>query len=574
MGKRRLAWYLIMLMGLLWGCAKEGERIVARVGDEVITLREFELEFAQDRPLDVLKATSLEERKSFLQDMITERLMLQDAYRKGIDKDEMILEKVKEKERWVAYTEYVYTQIWDKLIPESEVREYYDHLDQEVKVRHIFLRMSPNPTSYEENMVKRRIQSILQRIKNGEDFAELARKYSEDAWSADKGGDLGYIKWGKMGENFQRVAFSLKEGEVSEPVRSQIGYHIIKLEDRRFYLKRDYEEEKVGIQKEIISKKYREEVQALVDQHFEKLKREYEAKYEDENIALFAKKMAESKEEEANKLSLRAKEDRFYLFTEEEKKKPLLTYKEGEISVGEFMRYLSNNPPPYDFPIRYYLRETKKRLKRMVHKRLFPNKEYKEEDLKDLRIIFNDKNIRFFAQKLANSSRHNRFYLVTTQDRNLPLITYRGGAITLNDFIATINQRYPPYNYPAQYYIEETKKRLVDLVRRRLFTEKGWELGLHKTRRAQREINRYKEFLMLGEIKRREIGGRIDLTDEEVQRYFEQHRERYDNLKKAKSALLKQAIVTRREQWIGELKRATRVRIYENVLKRAFQRYP
>lgn len=573
MGKGSLVWFLIMLMGLLWGCAKEGERIVARVGNEAITLREFELKFAQDRPVNALKATSMEERKSFLQDMITERLMLQDAYRKGIDKEEVILEKVKEKEKWVAYIEYVYTQIWDKLIPESEVKEYYHHLNQEVKVRHIFLRMSTNPTPYEENMVRRRIRSILQRIRNGEDFAELARKYSEDARSADKGGDLGYIKWGKMGENFQRVAFSLKEGEVSEPVRSQIGYHIIKLEDRKLYLKRDYEEEKVGIQKKIISRKYRQEVQALVDQRFEELKREYKAKYEDDNIALFAKKMAESKEEEANKLSLRAKEDRFYLFTEEEKKIPLLTWEDGEINIGEFIGYLSNNPPPYNFPTQYYLKETKKRLKRMIHKRLFPDKEYKEEDLKELAIIFNNENIRFFAQKLAYSSKHNRFYLITAQDRNLPLITYQGGVITLNDFIATINQRYPPYNYPTQHYIEGTKKRLVNLLRRRLFTEKGRELRLHKTKRAQREINQYKEFLMLEEIKKREIIEGIDLTDEEVQRYFEQHSGRYDNLRKAKSALLKQTMVTRWEQWIGELRRATKVKIYENVLRRAFQRY-
>lgn len=73
---------------------------------------------------------------------------------------------------------------------------------------------------------------ISSKIKEGKDFAELAEKYSECP-SSQKGGDLGYFSKGQMVKEFENVAYSLEVGKVSEPVKTQFGYHLIELTDKK-----------------------------------------------------------------------------------------------------------------------------------------------------------------------------------------------------------------------------------------------------------------------------------------------------------------------------------------------------
>ncbi|RNJ80500.1 MAG: peptidylprolyl isomerase [Nitrosopumilus sp. B06] len=79
-------------------------------------------------------------------------------------------------------------------------------------------------------LVKKQSESleILERLKNGEKFAKLARSLSVDSGSAKRDGSLGYFGRGQMVKPFEEVAFKLQIGEVSEPVKSEFGYHVIK----------------------------------------------------------------------------------------------------------------------------------------------------------------------------------------------------------------------------------------------------------------------------------------------------------------------------------------------------------
>jgi len=85
----------------------------------------------------------------------------------------------------------------------------------------------------EDLAARQLIDSLLTLIKNGSDFAQLAKTYSDDVASASYGGDLGYIKRGAFIKSFEEVAFSLKSGEVSDVVKTDFGYHIIQLIDRK-----------------------------------------------------------------------------------------------------------------------------------------------------------------------------------------------------------------------------------------------------------------------------------------------------------------------------------------------------
>jgi peptidyl-prolyl cis-trans isomerase D len=113
-------------------------------------------------------------------------------------------------------------------VTEAEIKQEWDKTPHEdmVEASHILFSVT-DPSK--ESEVKTKAEEILKRAKAGEDFGELAKKYSEDTGSASQGGNLGAFPKGRMVPEFENVAFSMKPGEISELVRSQFGFHIIKV---------------------------------------------------------------------------------------------------------------------------------------------------------------------------------------------------------------------------------------------------------------------------------------------------------------------------------------------------------
>lgn len=104
-------------------------------------------------------------------------------------------------------------------------------IPEKVQISHIY--MNPKLSSALKQKFRTKIESILDSIKGGEDFSELAKKYSDDPASAVHGGDLGFVKKGVFYPEFESAAFALKEGEISGIVESPVGFHIIQLLERR-----------------------------------------------------------------------------------------------------------------------------------------------------------------------------------------------------------------------------------------------------------------------------------------------------------------------------------------------------
>lgn len=123
-------------------------------------------------------------------------------------------------------------------ITDREVREFYDSykdsipdVSTEFEVAHIF--MERKVSDAEKKEAKRIAELILDSIKNGADFSDLARRNSQDSMSAIVGGDLGYAKRGTFVKEFEEAVFSLKPGEVSNVIETEFGYHIIKLNEKQ-----------------------------------------------------------------------------------------------------------------------------------------------------------------------------------------------------------------------------------------------------------------------------------------------------------------------------------------------------
>ncbi len=132
-------------------------------------------------------------------------------------------------------------------INEWEIRAYYEDnpsmfkQEKEVRARHILFRVPSDTTEDGKEKIKEKALSVLEKARSGQDFSELAREYSE-APTKEQGGDLGYFSGGQMVESFEKAAFNMEKGQISDLVETTYGYHIIKVEDIKEERVKDFEE--------------------------------------------------------------------------------------------------------------------------------------------------------------------------------------------------------------------------------------------------------------------------------------------------------------------------------------------
>ena len=142
---------------------------------------------------------------------------------------------------------------------DEEIRRYYDEnaakfaREKQVRAQHILFRVKPDAPKDEVEKIRADAQKILDEAKKGKNFAELAKKYSQDEASAKKGGELGFFSQKQMEQAFSDAAFALKPGEISDLVRTPYGFHIIKSEEIAEARTAPLEEVKGDIERDIKS---------------------------------------------------------------------------------------------------------------------------------------------------------------------------------------------------------------------------------------------------------------------------------------------------------------------------------
>ncbi len=174
-------------------------------------------------------------------------------------------------------TSYVGVKTEDYLkgikVSDEDVKTYYDeHKDEfkqehQVQARHILFKTPEKMTEKENEAIVAKAKDVLAKVKAGEDFAELAKKYSECP-SASKGGDLGFFGKGAMVKPFEDAALKLKKGEVCpDLVKTQFGYHIIKVEDVKEEKEKSFDE----VKSEIINKLTKEQAESKAREVIEEI---------------------------------------------------------------------------------------------------------------------------------------------------------------------------------------------------------------------------------------------------------------------------------------------------------------
>jgi peptidyl-prolyl cis-trans isomerase D len=152
-------------------------------------------------------------------------------------------------------------------------RSYEDNQQQystpeQVRASHILLKTEGK----DDAAVKKQAEELLAKVKAGADFSQLATKFSEDDASKTKGGDLDFFGQGQMVPEFDKVAFSLKPGEISDLVKTQYGYHIIKVTDKKTAATKSLDEVRAQIEDQLKWERAQAEAQRIADDVAGKLK--------------------------------------------------------------------------------------------------------------------------------------------------------------------------------------------------------------------------------------------------------------------------------------------------------------
>ena len=181
-------------------------------------------------------------------------------------------------EKGIAIQKLIETQIAQKIkISDKESKVFYDtkpdlfKQPEQIKASHILIKVESGADEKKKSEAKEKIKKIKQKLNKGEDFATLAKEFSEGP-SKNNGGDLGYFQRGQMVKPFEDVAFALKTEEVSDIVETQFGYHIIKVVDKKPEKTIAYENVKKDLSQHLKQEKTNQEVKIYIQKLREKAK--------------------------------------------------------------------------------------------------------------------------------------------------------------------------------------------------------------------------------------------------------------------------------------------------------------
>jgi len=253
--------FLALFLPLIACSKKDSGKAIATINGEKITVQEFNAELDKiPMNMKMLVATQSGKRE-FLDRLIVQKLLLKEAKKENVDKDKSFQERLEEIKQQLTIEQLLKKKMSAELnFSDADLEKYYEeHKEefkrgQEIETRQILVKTEPEA------------KEIEARIAKGEDFAELAKRYSIDPAAKTSGGDIGYHPKGTLIPEYEAAAFALtKVGQVSKPVKTQLGYHIIKLEGTRTGTYVPFTEVKEFVRQKMTQEKKSEALQKYID---------------------------------------------------------------------------------------------------------------------------------------------------------------------------------------------------------------------------------------------------------------------------------------------------------------------
>ncbi|MGM0557538.1 MAG: peptidylprolyl isomerase [Myxococcota bacterium] len=215
-----------------------------------------------------------------------ERFPNDDAFQQFLERSGVTVDRIKEDMRKSERLKKHLEGKYDIKVTDEDAKEYYTknaesfEKPQRVKASHILLK-AEGEDEKKAAEAKKKAEELVKKAKGGADFAELAKTHSEGP-SAKRGGDLGFFPKGRMVPEFDEVAFQMKKGDISEPVKTRFGYHVIKVTDKKEAGKQSFADAK----EEIMQRLEREKLREGMDGFIKKLREDAEIEKNEDNIVV------------------------------------------------------------------------------------------------------------------------------------------------------------------------------------------------------------------------------------------------------------------------------------------------
>ena len=201
------------------------EAVFIDFGDEKVTKAEFKRVYQKNNSGEIIFKSTVDE---YLDLYINFKLKVKEAVNLGMDEDKAFVKELSGYRKQLAQPYLTADGIMEEL-----KKEAYDRLKYDIKASHILIKVDQDASPEDTAAAYKRAVRVKKNLENGQDFELMAKQYSDDPSAKTNGGSLGYFTSFYMVYPFESAAYNTKVGEISEIVRTQFGYHVLKVEDKR-----------------------------------------------------------------------------------------------------------------------------------------------------------------------------------------------------------------------------------------------------------------------------------------------------------------------------------------------------
>lgn len=570
---------IISSVFLATGCNKKNKSVVAEIGSEKILMYQFEDQFLKSigNNVDSAKKTTLEQRKEFLDLMIKLKLKVLDATEKGY------LNSAEIKADLDSYKKnYLSAFLIDKKVTDPYIKDLYERKKFEIRASHILINLPQTATPEDSVKAFEKAKTVIEKLKSGTSFSEVAKEFSEDPSAKGNGGDLYYFTGGMTVPEFEEAVYKLSPGEYTkEPIRTMFGLHIVQVTDKK---KRND-----GIKaSHILIQDERDSSGAILDSSasLKKINDVYARIKGGEDFGKVASEVSQDPGSAAKggdlgffdrRRMVQPFDSAAFLLKVGEVSSPVRTpYGWHIIKVTEIKEY-----PEFDKA----KENLKNEFKRSMQYKMEYDK-YVSKALKDYNLELDKGGIAMLYTMVDSSkviSMLNLDSIFAATDKNTKLANYNGGSVTLQDFLQylQVNREYSSSNIG----IATLTKIINEISASPILFIVAQKENIEKDDDYLELMNEYTAGLLREKVDLEEISSKIKITDEDISAYYntniaaytikdgetEKTRTLDEVIAEITNTLRQEKFAQTEKAYVDALKQKYPVKVYEEELKKAFK---
>ncbi|MEZ5009699.1 MAG: peptidylprolyl isomerase [Chitinophagales bacterium] len=218
---------LLLSLGFIFQANASGDDVLFKIDNTPVKVSEFEYIYNKNN-FDNKADYSEKSIREYLELYINFRLKVKEAESLGLDKDSKLQSELK------VYQEQLYNSFYDKNTLKSLIDEAIERSKYDVSISHIFISVPVDASLQEKTEAERKIQNAYELLQSGNSFSDVAKKLSDDRYTKENGGLLGYFTALQIAfYNLENTAYNTPVGSYSKPIETPIGFHIVKVNDKR-----------------------------------------------------------------------------------------------------------------------------------------------------------------------------------------------------------------------------------------------------------------------------------------------------------------------------------------------------